>query len=291
MLIIGIDPDLEASGVAIVRNGQIDSLSTMAFFDLLEFIHLNQANAVFAVEDVELNKALYARHHGKNQRVRERINQNVGQVKAVARLIEQYLIRIDAAYTMVAPFKKRFKKAKDDKEYFNRLTGWTGNSNADKRDAALIALYGIKSGQYVPRPSEVTPLSRGPKNLHMPARLKRACRYSGCAGTTTHRSGYCEKHQPTESSWSPWQRKKGSSSQRGYGSDWRKLRSMILERDNHLCQEHLKQGVIKAGHHVDHIVPKAQKGTDEPSNLQTLCHSCHAHKTATERQQGKGGGR
>ena len=123
----------------------------------------------------------------------------------------------------------------------------------------------------------------------MPARLKRACRYSGCSGTTTHRSGYCEKHQPTESSWAPWQRKKGSSSQRGYGSEWRKLRAMILERDNHLCQEHLKQGVIKAGHHVDHIVSKAQEGTDEPSNLQTLCHSCHAHKTATERQKRHGG--
>lgn len=156
MLIIGIDPDLEASGVAMVRHGEITSLTTMSFYDLLDFIHMNQAFAVFAVENVELNKSLYAKHNGKNQRVRERIGQNVGQVKAVARLIEQYLIRIDAAYTMIAPLKGRFKKAKEDKEYFNRLTGWTGNSNADKRDAALIALYGIKSGQYVPRPSEVT---------------------------------------------------------------------------------------------------------------------------------------
>ena len=159
MLIIGIDPDLDASGVAIVRNGQIESLQTMNFFDLLDFIHITNSSSskvVFAVENVELNKSLYAKHNSKNQRVRERIGQNVGQVKAVARLIEQYLIRIDAAYTMVAPLKGRFKKAKEDKEYFNRLTGWTGNSNADKRDAALIGLYGIKTGQYVPRPSEVS---------------------------------------------------------------------------------------------------------------------------------------
>ncbi|ELU16563.1 hypothetical protein CAPTEDRAFT_121699 [Capitella teleta] len=123
----------------------------------------------------------------------------------------------------------------------------------------------------------------------MPARIKRACRKQGCPGTTTHRSGFCEVHQPTDGSWAQWQQRKGSSSERGYGSDWRKLRAFILERDNHLCQEHLKQGVIQAGNHVDHIVPKAQQGTDTPSNLQTLCTTCHKHKTATERQRDPGG--
>lgn len=154
-MIVGIDPDLEASGVALVINGQLVEMKTLSFFSLMELIRSYKDEALFAVENVELNKALYAKHNGKNQRVRERIGQNVGQVKAVARLIEQWLIQSNAPYVMVAPLKGRFKKAKEDKEYFNRLTGWTGNSNADKRDAAMIALYGIKSGQYVPRPSEV----------------------------------------------------------------------------------------------------------------------------------------
>lgn len=155
MMIIGIDPDLEASGVAMVRNGELVDMETMDFFSLIEHINEFKHKAVFAVEDVQLNKALYAKHNGKNQRVRERIGQNVGQVKAIARLIEQYLIRIDAHHVMVAPLKGRFKKAKEDREYFNRLTGWQRSSNADKRDAALIALFGVKPGQYVPRPSEV----------------------------------------------------------------------------------------------------------------------------------------
>ena len=158
MMIIGIDPDLEASGVAIVRNGQIESLQNMDFFDLQEFIQLQKEvdpDVIFAVENVELNKALYAKHNGQKAKVREKIGQNVGQVKGVARLIEKYLARLDCRYVMVTPLKGRFKKAKEDKHYFNRLTGWTGNSNPDKRDAAMIALYGIKHGQYVPRPSEV----------------------------------------------------------------------------------------------------------------------------------------
>ena len=154
-LIIGIDPDLEASGVAVVRHGKLVDMDSLDFFSLLDFIGRYKNEAVCAVEDVELNKSLYAKHNGKNQRVRERIGQNVGQVKAIARLIEQYLIRIDAHHVMVAPLKGRFKKAKINREYFNQLTGWTAISNADKRDAALIALFGIKSGQYVPCPSEV----------------------------------------------------------------------------------------------------------------------------------------
>ena len=154
-MIIGIDPDLEASGVAMVRNGELVDMETLDFFSLMEFINHFKDEALFAVENVELSKALYAKHNGKNQRVRERIGQNVGQVKAIARLIEQYLVRIDAPYVMVAPLNGRFKKAKEDREYFNRLTGWRRSSNADKRDAALIALFGVKPGQCVPRPSEV----------------------------------------------------------------------------------------------------------------------------------------
>ena len=68
MLIIGIDPDLEASGVAIFRNGQIENLTAMDFFDLQEFIQLQNEvdqDLIFAVEDVELNKSLYAKHDGK----------------------------------------------------------------------------------------------------------------------------------------------------------------------------------------------------------------------------------
>ena len=116
----------------------------------------------------------------------------------------------------------------------------------------------------------------------MPVRLKRACRHRGCSGTTTDRSGYCEQHRD-ETGWPAWQRQKGNSTERGYGHEWRRLRLLILERDNYLCQEHLRQGVLKSGFHVDHIVPKAQQGSDAPENLQTLCEYCHRHKTATER--------
>ncbi|WP_345945876.1 HNH endonuclease [Psychrobacter sp. Ps4] len=33
---------------------------------------------------------------------------------------------------------------------------------------------------------------------------------------------------------------------------------------------------------VDHIINKAKGGSDEPSNLQSLCRKCHLSKTANE---------
>ena len=36
----------------------------------------------------------------------------------------------------------------------------------------------------------------------------------------------------------------------------------------------------------DHIIPKAEGGTDEDDNLQTLCRACHKQKTDAEKARG-----
>ncbi|MCP5972941.1 HNH endonuclease, partial [Klebsiella pneumoniae] len=73
----------------------------------------------------------------------------------------------------------------------------------------------------------------------MPALIPRACRKRGCAGTTTDRSGYCEKHR--NEGWQQHQQGK-SRHERGYGSQWDIKRARILKRDNHLCQKCLRTG-------------------------------------------------
>ena len=52
-----------------------------------------------------------------------------------------------------------------------------------------------------------------------------------------------------------------------------------------LCVKCQSKGRITAATEVDHIVPLHKGGTDDLDNLQSLCHDCHAEKTATE--QGK----
>ncbi|WP_080971287.1 HNH endonuclease signature motif containing protein [Haemophilus parainfluenzae] len=114
----------------------------------------------------------------------------------------------------------------------------------------------------------------------MPARIPKACRKQGCKNTTVNSNGYCDEHQGC--SWQRHQKGK-TSSQRGYGAQWRKIRSIVLVRDNYLCQECLKQGRFVTATTVDHITPKAHGGSDDLTNLQSLCNSCHKFKTARER--------
>lgn len=67
----------------------------------------------------------------------------------------------------------------------------------------------------------------------------------------------------------------------------------MLQRDRHLCQECKRQGRVRVGDQVDHILPIAERPElqwDE-SNLQTLCRACHGRKTLAElRARGPAGG-
>lgn len=80
---------------------------------------------------------------------------------------------------------------------------------------------------------------------------------------------------------------KESSAARGYGHQWRKLRAVILARDMHLCQcdKCAQRSVPLVATDVDHILPKAQGGTDDEQNLRALNRECH--KRITLEQQGK----
>ena len=117
----------------------------------------------------------------------------------------------------------------------------------------------------------------------MPQKAKTPCRK--CKRAHSNANGYCDNHQQLSTNWNQWQRERGSSAQRGYGSNWRRLRAMIVQRDSGLCQLCKAEGKYQTGSHVDHITPKAQGGSDEPSNLQLLCVDHHKRKTA---QEGKG---
>jgi hypothetical protein len=57
-----------------------------------------------------------------------------------------------------------------------------------------------------------------------------------------------------------------------------KLRHEVFKRDGYKCKEcgtTNKEGIL----HCDHITPISQGGTDELSNLQTLCNKCNLAKS------------
>lgn len=62
---------------------------------------------------------------------------------------------------------------------------------------------------------------------------------------------------------------------------WQRVRKYVWQRDNGLCQDCLKKGLITLGKEVHHIVELTEDNISDASislgvdNLITLCKSCH----------------
>lgn len=145
--VIGIDPDLVKSGIAIWTDGELVELKMMALLPLFNFLQTDEAKDIlFVLEDVEANKPVFRRAK-QNQSQMNRIAQNVGMVKGVARQIKLALEHVGVDFVMVPPLKGVLKQTKNNPKLFKQLTGWAGQSNQDKRDAAMLPLYLKRGGR------------------------------------------------------------------------------------------------------------------------------------------------
>jgi len=106
----------------------------------------------------------------------------------------------------------------------------------------------------------------------MPMLPQRPCGVRGCPLPASVR-GRCVRHatqQPRQPDTRP------TATQRGYGYVWRKIRDAYL-RQHPECE----QCGAKATD-VDHRIPRRKGGSDEDTNLQSLCHKHHSRKTSTQ---------
>lgn len=114
----------------------------------------------------------------------------------------------------------------------------------------------------------------------MPRSAPHPCHSPGCPNLVQSGS-FCDDHKPQRHQ--QYDANRGSSTARGYGARWRKLRDSFL-RTYPLCadpdQRHA--GQVRPATDVDHIVARAQGGHDTWENLQSLCHECHSAKTVAE---------
>lgn len=85
----------------------------------------------------------------------------------------------------------------------------------------------------------------------------------------------------------PWEHDRPSAAARGYGPRWKKLREVILNRDGGLCVPCRAEDRITVATHVDHIVAKANGGTDDEANLRAICKRCHDSKSGKEGRAGR----
>jgi 5-methylcytosine-specific restriction protein A len=124
----------------------------------------------------------------------------------------------------------------------------------------------------------------------MPMGAYRPCVIPGCI--TLVRSGsLCDAHRHRR------EVERGTSTARGYGYAWRKIRDAFLQK-RPWCSDvfGFHEGALVPAVHVDHRIPKSRGGTDDESNLDGKCGRCHNHKTATsdggfgnQQSNGRGG--
>lgn len=150
MIIIGIDPDSEANGVAVYRSGklaQLYCLDTMQFFHFVKnLIDTNHPDTIKVhIENVRgISAAFTARDKKKTQAVKLKMAQHIGMCKQSQIEIERV-----CKYLGVQVFHHPVSsKWKNEKAQFEKVTGWKKQSNEDKRSAAYLGYVGVlKTGQ------------------------------------------------------------------------------------------------------------------------------------------------
>jgi 5-methylcytosine-specific restriction protein A len=123
----------------------------------------------------------------------------------------------------------------------------------------------------------------------MPTASLTPCRTPGCPSLIAQGLRFCAVCQPTRNGqaghgWARYNAGRSAAS-RGYGSSWRRVRQQKLAASP-LCEPCETKGFITRAIEVDHIVPRAEGGTDEFENLRSICHQCHTDKTAIDALRG-----
>jgi hypothetical protein len=130
-MIIGIDPSVNKSGVAVIENNVLTLCEAMHLWDLFDFIK-EHATATFYVENSNLDKANW---HGATGRG------NVGKNKGISQNIVNFIKENGYKLTELKPngYSIRFY----DKELFRKVTGFDKATNKDARAAACM-IWGRK---------------------------------------------------------------------------------------------------------------------------------------------------
>lgn len=143
---IGIDPDIEKSGYAEIRNKQVVILDNLDLFDLTTCLsamfHEYGTSLMVHIEAGWLNKkTMFHFTKDKNNRkveygksVTAKISMSTGQNHAIGKLIEQYCVKNFIPYRLFKPTGKKW-----DAKLFKQITGYEGRTNPEMRDAVRAA--------------------------------------------------------------------------------------------------------------------------------------------------------
>ncbi|MFY5253559.1 hypothetical protein ACOUMD_17535 [Acinetobacter baumannii] len=141
-IIIGIDPDLEKSGVAIL--GDSLELKNLTFPQVIELFRNEQDSIKKVVIEAGWHnkKSNFHGRFGQSKSAGEAIARNVGENHATGKLIAEMAQSFGLPIVLVKPTKTKLNA-----EQFSKITGWQGRTNQEQRDAGML-IWGM-SGKKV----------------------------------------------------------------------------------------------------------------------------------------------
>ena len=104
----------------------------------------------------------------------------------------------------------------------------------------------------------------------MPRKALKPCRYGNCPRLTE--GTYCEEHAALMAK--RYDESRSKSHNKKYGTQWHKIRNRYA-RAHPLCERCLSKGKYTPMEEVHHIIPVNCGGSNDDSNLMSLCRSCH----------------
>lgn len=135
-ILIGIDPDTEKSGVAIINGGL--QLYNMTFFELYDFLFsFKTENVKVYIECGFLNGGNRHKVFGGSLALNSKIGERIGANHEIAKKICEMCEYLKIEFTQVRP-----TKTKSNSSYFKMITGYNKRTNQEQRDACLL-IWGL----------------------------------------------------------------------------------------------------------------------------------------------------
>tara|TARA_R110000787_G_scaffold4900_1_gene18516 strand:+ start:1654 stop:2109 length:456 start_codon:yes stop_codon:yes gene_type:complete len=148
-IIIGVDPDSKAHGVAVYSGGKLIGCEAMpllsVYFMLIEWVNgaenINANDVTVHMENVCGMNAVFKQRQKANQAINMKMSNSVGKCQQsqveLERVFEYFGIKV-----VKHKISKMWKK---DKAQFEKVTGWKGRSNEDTRSAAWFGYMGLNN--------------------------------------------------------------------------------------------------------------------------------------------------
>lgn len=138
-LLIGIDPDVDKSGVAF-KNGKLFELSNLTFFQLFNFLSFykeREEKPVVYIECGYLNASNWHKKVNASASVNSKIGERTGANFETAKKIVEMCEYLGLEYVKVKP-----TRSKVNADFFKQVTGFTQRTNQEQRDAYML-IHGL----------------------------------------------------------------------------------------------------------------------------------------------------